>query len=73
MKKLELIFLTEGGKTATFTVDEPIEPADPATVVAAMDEIITQDVFGSNSGSVVGKKGARIVERIVTDIDIDVE
>ncbi|HLR43149.1 MAG TPA: DUF2922 domain-containing protein [Pseudogracilibacillus sp.] len=73
MKKLELQFLTEEGKTATFSVDEPIEPANPETVVAVMDEVLEQDVFESKTGKIVAKKGARIVERIVTEIDIDME
>lgn len=73
MKKLELQFLTEEGKTATFSVDEPMEPANPETIAAVMDEVLEQDVFESKTGKIVAKKGARIVERIVTEIDIDLE
>lgn len=73
MKRLELLFENEEGRTVTFTLDEPIDPADPAAVNAAMDEVLAQNVFESSGGNLVKKKGARIVERTVTDIDIDVD
>lgn len=73
MKKLELQFLTDQGKTSTFSLDAPIEPANPETVLAVMDEVIEQDVFEPKTGRLVAKKGARIVERIVTEIDIGLE
>lgn len=73
MKKLELIFENEDGKSVTFTLDNPVEPADAEAVNAAMDEVIAQNAFGSPGGNLVAKKGARIVERTVTDIDIGME
>ncbi len=73
MKRLELIFENEEGKSVTHTLDNPIEPADPEAVNAAMDEVIAQDCFGSTGGNLVAKKGARIVERTVTEIDIGIE
>jgi len=73
VKKIELLFENEEGKTVTYSLDNPVEPADIEAVNAAMDEIIEQDVFGTTGGSIVKKKGARIVERNVTDIDIEME
>ena len=73
MKTLELIFENEEGKSVKYTLDNPVEPADSVAINAAMDEIITQSVFGSSGGNLIAKKGARIVERNVTDIDIGVE
>lgn len=70
MKRLELIFENEEGKNVTYTLDNPIEPVDPAAVNEAMDEIIAQDVFYSKGGDIVAKKAARIVERNVMDIEI---
>jgi len=72
MKRLELQFLDDKGKTVTYTLDNPIDPQDPEQVIAVMDEVIEQSVFTSKDGEIVGKKGARIVERTVTDIDIDI-
>lgn len=42
MKKLELFFENEEGKTVKFSLDKPIEPVNSATVNAAMDEIVSQ-------------------------------
>ncbi|MDL4842054.1 DUF2922 domain-containing protein [Aquibacillus rhizosphaerae] len=70
MKTLELKFLNEEEKIVTLSLDQPVEPADPAAIDQAMDEIITQNVFFSAGGSLVSKKSARIVERNVVDIEI---
>jgi uncharacterized protein YggL (DUF469 family) len=69
-KKLELRFENYEGKTVTYSLNNPIEPVDAEAVNAAMDEIIEQDTFTSSGGDLVGKKGARLVERTVEDIDI---
>jgi Protein of unknown function (DUF2922) len=70
MKKLELKFENEDGKVVTYSVDNPIEPVDPATVGSAMDEILTQNAFTTSGGNLVAKKSARVVERIVQDIEL---
>ncbi|HHW36355.1 MAG TPA: DUF2922 domain-containing protein [Bacillales bacterium] len=67
-KKLELQFTNFEGKTATLSIDDPIEPVDPATVSAAMDTIIAANIFTSTGGDLVAKKGARVVERNVTEV-----
>ncbi|MBA2176026.1 DUF2922 domain-containing protein [Halobacillus locisalis] len=68
MKKLEFKFLNEDGKTVTISLDQPVEPADPALVNAAMDAIIQENCFYSSGGNLVSKKEARIVERNVFDV-----
>ncbi|MYL48905.1 DUF2922 family protein [Halobacillus litoralis] len=68
MKKLELKFLNDEGKTVTISLDDPVEPVDPAQVNAAMDAILAQGCFYSNGGDLVEKKEARIVERNVFEI-----
>ena len=70
MKKLELKFLNEDDKTVTYSLDEPVEPADPAAIKAAMDEIIAQNAFTSSGGDVVSIKEARIVDRTVQEIEL---
>lgn len=71
MKRLELIFENEAGKNVTYSVDNPIEPADPQTVSDVMDQIIAQNTFISKEGPLVAKKSARIVERTVTHIEFE--
>ncbi|MRG86027.1 DUF2922 domain-containing protein [Salinibacillus xinjiangensis] len=69
-KTLELKFTNQENKTVTYSFDNPVEPADPAVINAAMDEIIAQNAFASSGGDLVGKKSARIVERNVTEIEL---
>lgn len=70
MKKLELKFLNEDNKTVTISLDQPVEPADPVQVNAAMDAIIQENCFYSSGGNLVTKKEARIVERNVFDVEL---
>ncbi|KAB8133089.1 DUF2922 domain-containing protein [Gracilibacillus oryzae] len=70
MKKIELKFENEEGKTVTLSLDNPVEPVDPQLVNTAMDTIIAQNAIFSSGGNLVAKKSARIVERNVTDITL---
>lgn len=67
-KTLQLQFLNEEQKTVTISIDNPIEPVSPATVDAAMDTILSANVFISAGGDLVSKKGARLVERNVAEV-----
>jgi len=71
MKKLELFFENEDGKTVKHTLDNPVEPVNPEAVKTAMDEIITQNAFFSSGGDLVAKKSARVVETNIEDIDLE--
>lgn len=71
MKRLELIFENEDGKKSTYSIDNPIEPADAEAVENAMDEIVEQDLFMTLGGRLVKKVEARIVERTVTEIEFN--
>ncbi|WP_102344806.1 DUF2922 domain-containing protein [Bacillus sp. Marseille-P3661] len=69
-KKLELQFINLEGKTATISIDDPTEPVDPIAVAAAMDTIISQNIFFSTGGDFVSKKGSRVVERTVNNVEL---
>jgi hypothetical protein len=69
-KTIELLFLNAQGKTVRYTLDNPVDPADSAAVNSAMDTILAQNIFTSSGGDLVSKKGARIVDRTVTDITL---
>ncbi|WML41407.1 DUF2922 domain-containing protein [Neobacillus sp. OS1-2] len=69
-KTLELQFGTEFGKTARITVDNPKEPIDGEVVKLSMAQIMASDIFTTASGRFVAAKGARVVERNVTDYEL---
>ncbi|KQU13126.1 DUF2922 domain-containing protein [Peribacillus sp. TH16] len=67
---LEMIFVTEEGKSATISVENPKEPVDANTVKLAMEQMITGNAFVASSGDFVSIKGARLVERNVEDVEL---
>ncbi|MCD8511022.1 MAG: DUF2922 domain-containing protein [Bacillus sp. (in: Bacteria)] len=71
-KRLEMLFLNEGGKNVTISVDDPMEPVNAQAVSDAMDTILLQNVFVSAQGYLVQKRGARVVERKVEAVDIEI-
>ncbi|MGM0903603.1 DUF2922 domain-containing protein [Mesobacillus maritimus] len=69
-KTLELQFMTDLGKVARLTVDNPVEPVDTAAVKLAMESIVASNAFFSSYGNLAGVSGARVVERNVTEYEI---
>ncbi|WP_163102122.1 DUF2922 domain-containing protein [Peribacillus alkalitolerans] len=69
-KTLELLFVSEQGKNLTISIDNPKEPIDVETVKSSMDTIIAQQVFTSAVGKPASKKGVRVVERNVNDLEM---
>ncbi|MBL4954647.1 DUF2922 domain-containing protein [Neobacillus sp. OS1-32] len=69
-KTLELQFGTDSGKMARISVDNPKEPIDEALVKQAMEQIIAADIFFTSSGKFAVAKGARVIDRNVTEYEI---
>jgi hypothetical protein len=69
-KTLELLFVTENGKQARLSIEQPIEPIDPVAVKAAMEQIIASNTFYSTNGNFSAVGGARLVERNVIDYEL---
>ncbi|MBE7104131.1 DUF2922 domain-containing protein [Bacillus cereus] len=69
MQVLELIFVKEDGKTVSFSIDNPITPVNELVVNQVMDTILASSVFSSISEN-TRKKGARLVEKTVSEVQI---
>ncbi|EOP14650.1 hypothetical protein KQ3_04568 [Bacillus cereus B5-2] len=69
MQVLELIFAKEDGKTVVFSIEKPITPIDALVVNQVMDTILASSVFSSMNEN-TRKKGARLVERNVSEVPI---
>jgi hypothetical protein len=67
---LELQFGTELGKTARISIDNPKDPIDEEVVKLSMAQIIASNIFTSGSGKFISAKGARVVDRSVTDYEL---
>ncbi|PDZ06843.1 potassium channel protein [Bacillus cereus] len=70
MQVLELIFAKEDGKTVVFSIEKPITPVDAQVVNQVMDTILASSVFSSINDT-TRKKGARLVERNVSEVPIN--
>ncbi|MFD2616127.1 DUF2922 domain-containing protein [Terrilactibacillus laevilacticus] len=68
LKTLQLQFENVQGGTATVSLDNPVEPVNPAAIQLAQNAILTQNIFNSTGGDYVKVKGAKLLERNVTDI-----
>lgn len=69
-KTLELQFVTEAGKQTRITVDNPKEPIDEAVVKQSMNIILASGIFNTASGNLATAKGARVIDRNVTDYEL---
>ncbi|HFU7088258.1 TPA: DUF2922 domain-containing protein [Bacillus cereus] len=69
MQVLELIFAKEDGKTVVFSIEKPITPIDAQVVNQVMDTILASSVFSAINEN-TQKKGARLVERNVSEVPI---
>ncbi|MBY0596691.1 DUF2922 domain-containing protein [Bacillus bingmayongensis] len=69
MTVLELIFLKEDGKTVVFSIDNPITPVNEQIINQVMDTILSSAIFLSLNGN-TRKKGARLVEKTVSEVTL---
>jgi len=63
-------FSTELGRTQRLRVHNVKEDISGAEVAAAMDEIVSKNIFTSNSGDFTGKVAARIVVTDTSDLTL---
>ncbi|MBS4174541.1 DUF2922 domain-containing protein [Bacillus sp. FJAT-49736] len=72
MKVLELHFVTADNKTATISIEDPIDPVDTGRVKAAMEQVIASNVFQNAAGFAFTEiKNARLVDHNVTEYTIE--
>jgi hypothetical protein len=70
VKNLVMAFLNEEGSRTSITLPAVRPNVTEAEVSAAMDTIISKNIFYSNGGDLQTKHTAQITERIVTDLDV---
>lgn len=70
-KTLELVFLTEGGKTVRITINDPKEDLEKPELESVMNQILQSNVFMTESGPLAQIKEARYVERSVQVIEME--
>lgn len=64
---LYLDFIDENGKKRSLSIEDPNDMITESEVAQAMDQIITADIFVDR---LVQKEGARLVTRIVEELEV---
>ncbi|OPX85521.1 MAG: hypothetical protein A4E53_03515 [Pelotomaculum sp. PtaB.Bin104] len=67
-KVLRMSFKNEGGNTVSISLDAPRDNLTEAEVQAAMDLVISKNIFTSTGGNLVSKFDAKIIDTTVTDL-----
>jgi len=70
---LELQFATTDGKTTTLSIDAPKPNITVTEIQQAMATIMAKNVFIGQGGALSAIKGARIVDRQVTEFEVVTE
>ena len=69
-KTIELQFVTELGKPASLSIENPKEPVNPVEVKTAMEAIIASNAFFTGNGDLTAISGARVIDRNVTEYEL---
>jgi hypothetical protein len=69
-RTLEMDFNSELGRTQRIRIYDAKDPLTGAEVAAAMDSIITKNIFTGPGGNLTGKIDARLVITDSTDLDL---
>lgn len=67
---LAMTFLTEYGEKSTLSISGVKATLTKDQVNTLMDTIITNNIFTTNSGTLVKKSGAQLTERQVTKFEV---
>ncbi|SDN57588.1 DUF2922 domain-containing protein [Bacillus sp. OK048] len=69
---MDVIVQLSGDLTQKYrlSIDNPKEPIEEAAIKQTMEEIIAAEVFFTTGGKFVSAKGARAIERNVTDYEL---
>ena len=67
-KTLSMVFKNENGSNFTLTVDNPRENITAQEIQAAMDTVITKNIFATTGGPLVSKQDIKIIDRTTNDI-----
>ncbi|MGB9804318.1 DUF2922 domain-containing protein [Desulfofundulus sp.] len=65
---LRMVFKNAGGSNFTISLDNPRDNVTAAEIEAAMDLVISKNVFLTGGGALVAKQDVQIVDRTTNDL-----
>ncbi|AFS77309.1 hypothetical protein DUF2922 [Gottschalkia acidurici 9a] len=69
-EKLQLIFKNESNSNVTLTVEDPSNELTELEVKAAMEDIVSEDVFRTKTGNIVSISRAKIVTTETRELEV---
>lgn len=70
VKTLVMIFENQGGSNVRISIDNVRDDVTDAEVKAAMEDIISRNIFETSGGNLVSIRGAEIVTRTVQELAV---
>lgn len=67
-RRLEMRFINAAGRVVTLALPNPRQNLTAVEVEVAMNTVVGRNIFTSAGGDLTGVAGARIVERVTTDL-----
>lgn len=67
-KVVRLTFTTAGGKTFAITIDNPKENLQLTEAMAAMNSLISSDIFLTPSGALTGIRDIKVIDTTTNDL-----
>jgi len=65
---LRMVFRSQGGTGMTISLDNPRTDVTAADIEAAMDLIISKNIFNTNGGDLASKYDIKIIDRTTNDL-----
>ena len=65
---LKMVFLTQSGSRSTISLDNPRDDVTQAEVQAAMNTVVSKNIFTGTGGELTAIDSAKIVDTTTTDI-----
>lgn len=69
-RTLEMVFANAAGRRVTIRVPDARPDLTAAEVDAAMEQILSKNIFTSSGGDLVGQLGARVVTQDTVELEI---
>ena len=69
-KRLVMVFMTNGDKTVSLSVDKPVDSIQESAIKSAMETIVAQNIFAPNGEDLVAIKEAKVVITNKTEYEL---
>jgi hypothetical protein len=67
-RTLRMVFRSQGGTSMTISLDNPRSNVTAAEIEAAMDTIISKNIFNTTGGDLASKYDIKIVDKTTNDL-----